>query len=188
MLKQGMGRENLQELVKRQAETIRSLEARIIELEAIIAGLQKDSRNSSKPPSSDIVKPKPAAQKTNNSNKRKIGGQKGHKKYERKPYPPEQVDQFVEVTLDVCPECGGVLHECEEIVVKQQIDVVEKPFVVTEYHCHTYTCSECQGKHTAAAPKKADSGLFSIGLIALAAYLKGRCHVSFNLSSGSVFP
>jgi transposase len=62
--------------------------------------------------------------------------------------------------------------------------VVEKPFIVTEYHCHTYTCSECQGRHTAAAPKKADSGLFSIGLIALAAYLKGRCHVSFRALKG----
>jgi hypothetical protein len=82
-----MGRENLQELVKRQAETIRLLEARIIELEAIIARLQKGSRNSSKPPSSDIVKPKPEAQRTKDSNKRKIGGQKGHKKYERKPLP-----------------------------------------------------------------------------------------------------
>jgi hypothetical protein len=46
--------ENLQELVKRQAEIIRSLEARIAELEAVIARLQKNSRNSSKPPSSDI--------------------------------------------------------------------------------------------------------------------------------------
>ncbi|MHB9294183.1 putative IS66 family transposase ISCku6 [Hollandina sp. SP2] len=176
--------ENLQELVKKQAETIRLLEARIIELEAIVARLQKNSRNSSKPPSSDIVKPKLAAQKANDRKKRKIGGQKGHTKHERKPYPPEQVDQFVEVTLDVCPECGGVLHECEEIEVKQQIDVVEKPFIVTEYHGHTYTCSECQSRHTAAAPKKAVSGLFSTGLIALAAYLKGSCHVSFRALKG----
>ncbi|MDR1301236.1 MAG: DUF6444 domain-containing protein [Treponema sp.] len=42
--------ENLSELVKKQAETIKRLEARIGELEAVIARLQKNSRNSSKPP------------------------------------------------------------------------------------------------------------------------------------------
>jgi septal ring factor EnvC (AmiA/AmiB activator) len=96
--------ENLHELVKKQAEiiceqakligkqaeTIRKLEARIAgletqaaELKAAIARLQKDSCNSSKPPSSDIVKPKTAAQKNNHGKPLKIGGQKGHKKYGR---------------------------------------------------------------------------------------------------------
>jgi hypothetical protein len=31
-----------------------------------------------------------------------------------------------------------------------------------------------------AEPEESRSGLFSVGLIALAAYLKGRCHVSFR--------
>ncbi|MDR0685036.1 MAG: IS66 family transposase zinc-finger binding domain-containing protein, partial [Spirochaetaceae bacterium] len=96
------------------------------------------------------------------------------------PFPPEQVDKVIERTLDVCPVCGGRLEECEEMVVKQQIEMVEKPFIVKEYRCHTYTCSGCQTKHTASAPEEASSGLFSISLIAFAAYLKGRCHVSFS--------
>jgi transposase len=189
-----MEEENLQELVKRQAKIIstqaeanRKLEARVIELEAIvrelqetIARLQKDSRNSSKPPSSDIVKPKSPAQKTNSGTKRNIGGQPGHKKHERNPFPPEQVDRVVDITLEACPICGGALHERGEVLVKQQIEIVEKPFIVTEYRCHTYICPCCQREHTAPAPKEADSGLFSSWLIALAAYLKGRCHVSFR--------
>jgi hypothetical protein len=109
-----MGVEDLQELVKKQAETIKLLEARIAELEAIIARLQKDSRNSSKPPSSDIVKPKTAVPKGNNGSKRKIGGQPGHKKHERTPFPREQVDRFIEVTLPECPLCGGLLEEDEK--------------------------------------------------------------------------
>ncbi|MHB9294202.1 hypothetical protein Holit_03329 [Hollandina sp. SP2] len=108
------------------------LEARIVELEAIIARLQKDSHNSSKPPSSDIVKPKSTVQKTKGGKKRKMGGQKGHKKHDREPFPPEQVDHFIDTTLDICPKCSGVLPECEEIVVKQEVELVEKPFVVTE--------------------------------------------------------
>jgi cell division protein FtsB len=35
--------ENLQKLIKKHAETIKQLEARIVELEAVIARLQKNS-------------------------------------------------------------------------------------------------------------------------------------------------
>jgi transposase len=187
--------ENIQELVKkqaviieRQAETIRRLEARIGELEAqvtelktIIAHLRKDSGNSSKPPSSDIVKPKKQTLKANGGTKRKIGGQYGHKKYERTPFSPEEVDRNVEATLDACPLCGGALQECEkETIVHQQIDIAPKPFIVTEYHRHTYWCPACQIVHTASLAEEARSGLFSISLIAFVAYLKGRCHISFS--------
>jgi hypothetical protein len=48
--KQGMEGERLRELVEQQTETIKKIEARMAELDAIIARLQKDSRNSSKPP------------------------------------------------------------------------------------------------------------------------------------------
>jgi transposase len=131
-----------------------------------------------------MVKPKPAAQKTKGSAIRKTGGQKGHQKHERTPFPQEQVDRFVDIPLAVCPTCGGVLNECEEITVKQQIKMVEKPCIVTEYHGHPYTGTECQRKHRASAPKETGSGLFSTGLIAPAAYLKGRCHISFRALQG----
>jgi transposase len=179
--------ENLQELVKKLLGIIKQQEVRIAELEeqvaelkATIARLQKDSHNSSKPPSSDIVRPKTAAQNNNHGKCLKIGGQKGHKKHERTPFPPDQVDQFIEVTLDACPVCGGVLHEHEQVVTKQQIEIVEKPYIVKEYHCHTYTCPACETTHTAPEPEESLSGLFSAGLIALVAYLQGRCHVSFR--------
>jgi transposase len=178
--------ENLQKLVKAQAEIIKALEtqiagfkAQIAELQTIIARLQKDSRNSSKPPSSDIVKPKSAPQEKG-TGKRKTGGQKGHRKHERIPFSPEQVDEFVEVRLQECPACGGRLNEDGEAVIKQQIDIVPKPFIVTEYHCHTYWCPTCRTYHTASEPERFRSGLFSVSLIAFAAYMKGRCHVSFG--------
>jgi hypothetical protein len=82
--------------------------------------------------------------------------------------------------VDTCPECGGPLNEYEEVVVKQQIEIVKKPFIVKEYRHHIYTCSSCQKSHTATEREESLSGLFSVGLIALVAYLKGRCHVSFS--------
>jgi transposase len=190
-----MGGENLQELVKRQAEiitaqakTITKLEARISGLEALvaelretIARLQKDSRNSSKPPSSDIVKPKAAPTKTNGADKRNIGGQKGHKRHGRMPFPPEQAGKFIDATLPKCPSCGGELEKSgKEVIKNRQIEIAEKPFIVTEYRQHSYWCPNCQSCHTAPLPEEGRSGLFSISLIAVAAYLKGRCHISFS--------
>ena len=58
---------------------------RIEQLEAQIARMGKDSSNSSKPPSSDIVKPKA----TKSKGKKKAGGQMGHPRYARDPFPPD---------------------------------------------------------------------------------------------------
>ncbi len=48
---------NWKQLALEQAVLIKQLQARIVELEAEVAALKKNSSNSSKPPSSDIVKP-----------------------------------------------------------------------------------------------------------------------------------
>jgi len=67
------------------AEAVAPLQARIAQLEAKVARLKKNSGNSSKPPSSDIVKPpKPDAGKRRG--KPSAGGQPGHAKHERKPF------------------------------------------------------------------------------------------------------
>ena len=58
------------------AEAVAPLLGRIAQLEAEVARLKKNSGNSSKPPSSDIVKPpKPEASK--HRGKRSIGGHRG---------------------------------------------------------------------------------------------------------------
>ena len=54
-------------------EQFEQLEARLAQVEAELAAAKKNSRNSSKPPSSDFVK-KPKPQPKDGS-KRKIGGQ-----------------------------------------------------------------------------------------------------------------
>ena len=71
------------------ATATRPLLDRIEQLEAQIARMRKDSSNSSKPPSSDIVKPKA----TKSKGKKKAGGQKGHPRHARESFPPDQVDR-----------------------------------------------------------------------------------------------
>src|SRR5260370_14720683 len=77
--------------------------ARVAQLEAELAAAKKNSTNSSKPPSSDIVKPKI---KPPNGKKRKRGGQPGHPRHERPLFPDDQVD-YTELHCVACPDCHG---------------------------------------------------------------------------------
>jgi hypothetical protein len=87
---------NCERLARRVAELERLLAealARIAELEKQLAAARKDSSTSSKPPSSDLVKPpQPAvAAARGRKRKRRLGGQPGHPRHERAPFPPEEV-------------------------------------------------------------------------------------------------
>jgi transposase len=112
------------------AEAMAPLVARIAKLEVEntalkteIARLQKNSSNSSKPPSSDIVKP--AKDRPTGKNKRKRGGQAGHPQHERPEFPPEQIDKIWDYTLDRCPDCQGPLEEDDGLPrVVQQVEIV----------------------------------------------------------------
>ena len=147
---------------------------RIAELEAKVATLEKNSATSSKPPSSDIVKP--PKQKGKQKKKRKIGAQKGHQQHLRIPFAEGQVDKTVKLKLDACPTCDGNLVATNEPPkVHQQVELVDKPFVVTEFRQTRHWCKKCQCFHTAERPKEVKtSGLFGPNLIALTAYLKER--------------
>ena len=125
---------------------------KIARLEAEIAQLKKNSSNSSKPPSSDIVKPpKPKQDKE----RRKIGAQKGHKQHLRKPIAPELVDEVIKLELTECPDCGQQLDLAKiEPKTTQQIELVEKPFTVTEYQQLMYWCKKCRCYHYVALPKE----------------------------------
>ena len=69
-------------IILRLKEQVDGLEQHVCDLEAQIAKLRKDSSTSSKPPSSDIVKPPKSIPKgKHKEQRRKIGGQVGHSKH-----------------------------------------------------------------------------------------------------------
>ena len=158
----------------------RELEQRIAELEAKLAAATKNSATSSKPPSSDIVKPPAAARKS--TTKRKRGAQPGHKKHERKPFAPDEIDILQDHRLEHCPECGGKLEVLEQPArVLQQIEVVEKPITITEHRSRVCRCGKCHKEFIAPIPAEVQrAGLVGPHLTALIGYLKGVCHCSFS--------
>lgn len=162
---------------------IQELRARISELEAENARLKKNSSNSSKPPSSDIVKPaKPAP--AGGGNKRGIGGQPGHPRHERQPFSTDEIDQVQCHTLasGICPGCGGGLeptHEAAKVI--QQVELIERPLRVTEHRAASYRCTCCGTAHQAPLPEAVvRGGLMGPRLTALTAHLKGAGHCSYS--------
>jgi transposase len=169
------------------AEAVAPLKARIDELErenarllGVIARLKKDSSTSSKPPSSDLVKPPKPPRKDGQS--RQQGGQPGHEQHLRADFPPEAIDEVASYTLDCCPDCGGKLRPFERPAeVLQQVEIAAAPTIVTEHRANAYWCSHCHKSHFASLPDAVEkAGLFGPRLTALVAYLKGVCHASFS--------
>jgi hypothetical protein len=162
----------LKALLKAALEKIERLEAEIATLRAAIAVLQKNSGNSSKPPSSDIVKPP----RPKGKRKRKIGAQKGHKRNVRKPFGESELDKIIEFTLDNCPKCNGTLQPIDGSQKKfQQVEHENRAISIIEYRYYRYRCEHC--KHTPQTKVPAEikrAGLFGPNLVALTAYLKGR--------------
>lgn len=157
-----------------------ALKAKVASLEAELAKARKHSGNSSKPPSSDIVKP--PRPKTKNGRKRKQGAQPGHARHERPAFETGQITDTIDYTLSGCPHCGGPVQPSDELPrIIQQVELVVKPIEVMEHRGLAYWCPRCQKTHYAPideAVRKA--GLTGPRLTALIAYLKGACHCSFS--------
>jgi transposase len=172
-----------QQIIQQQQARLVELEKKVEELTAQVARLSKNSSNSSKPPSSDIVKPpKPPAP---GGGKRHIGGQPGHQRHERAPFPPDQIDQIKDYRLDHCPDCGAHLRPKREPPrTLQQVELPETPLVVTEHRAHAAWCPHCRRTHYAALPPEVErAGLVGPRLSALVAWLKGAGHCSFSTTA-----
>jgi len=169
----------LEKQLKQRDERIAALEKQVAELTDKVAKLSKNSSNSSKPPSSDIVKP---PRKAKNKKPRNIGGQPGHTKHERTPFATDEIDDFQTHTLDACPDCGGKLKEVENAGrVVQQVEVVKKPIHIEQHTGLCYWCEHCQKFHYAPMPAHIEKGqLIGPRLTAIVGYMKGACHCSFS--------
>jgi len=161
-------------------KTICELSSKVSSLERKIAQLSKDSSNSSKPPSSDITKPRP---KKGKKGERKIGGQPGHPKHERPPFPQDEIKTSHDYRLDACPECDNpdvtFLDQPPRII--QQMEMEKVVVFKEEHRSYPIWCERCGKTHYHPFPEAVvKEGLFKERITALVAYLKVVNHASFS--------
>ena len=151
---------------------------RVEQLEDEIARLKKDSNNSSKPPSSDIVKPRKNRPKTA-PRKRKRGGQPGHAKHTRRLFDAHEVDEAFTYELPAQDAVGLIALDQWHIV--QQVTLPKKLYVVTEHRARKYFDPNTGRIIIAPLPDDVrKGGLLGADTTALAAFMKGGCHMSFS--------
>lgn len=156
---------------------IKELEAENEQLKLRIARLEKTSKTSSKSSSLDIVKAKKVPTKTN----KKIGAQPGHPQHKREKFADNKIDEHEFFKLDICTHCNKSIPAdlCAEHSI-QQIEIVEKPIKITEFHAYKAKCPHCFKKCNTMPRQITKLGLSGANLTTLIAYLKGVCHCSFT--------
>jgi transposase len=170
--------QNKDDIIAKLNEKVETLINRIQQLEEEIARLKKDSDNSSKPPSSDIVKPKRTVRKVARK-KRKRGGQFGHRKFSRTAFTDEQVDEVIEYELKNKDALG--LKPLDEWSVMQQIKLPEKTYKVIEHRARKYIDPVTGMIHIAPLPEDVrKGGLLAADITAMVAFMKGGCHMSYT--------
>jgi transposase len=147
--------EQLAALVVEQAATIQRLEVEVAELRVEVAELKRrlaqNSRNSSRPPSSDgLAKPPPRSLRRPTG--RKPGGQPGHRggHLEQVAVPDEVVDHLP----PVCAGCQGDLSGAEDVghLARQVFELPQIRVRVTEHRARRRRCA-CGHETTAVFPE-----------------------------------
>ena len=124
-----------------------------IEISELKARLSQNSRNSSKPPSSDYYSRKSGIPKTS---KGKKGGQIGHKGNTLKQI--EDPDKIVECSPEQC-DCGHKFSKEEVFVAekRQVFDLPQPKLEVTEYQIFSGKCPTCGKIHKGVSPENVNS-------------------------------
>lgn len=163
-------------------ELVDTLNTKNRTLEEELATAKKNSRNSSKPPSSDIVKPKKPKTREKEG-KRKAGGQPGHPRHTRPLYTEDQINVRHPHVYPACPNCGGEVTLRLDLEPRrvQQIEIETMP-VLKEEHCsYAVWCEDCEEIHYKPFPESVvKAGFFQERITALIAYMKYVCHASFS--------
>lgn len=201
---QGLRRENaaLKRKVTRLQNQLQKLRAIIASLNEKIARLTRHSGNSSKPPSSDLFAgqskaddkeqqsssnqntPKAKGGKKTKGSKRKIGGQPGHPRHQRPPFPEKQIDYVHDYYCSGCPRCGSkdLQHDpTDSPRILQQAELPEKPLQYHQHQAHQSFCRDCQSSFYADFPAEVKAaGLCGPRLTAAFSFMKGQLPVSYT--------
>ena len=136
----------LEERVRSLEEKDRVRETQLLDLMSQVEKLTlqraKNSKNSSKPPSTDgFKKPKPNPKSRRKKTGRKSGGQKGHKGSTLQPSDTPDIVKDHRVTECECCKKSLADQAADEIIKRQVFDIPQAPVFVTEHRSEEKTCS-----------------------------------------------
>ncbi len=139
-------------LVEGLLERIAVLEARV---EALENQISKNSRNSSKAPSSDGCKARVKSQRR--KSERSSGGQPGHRGSTLEW--STEVDEVEQHCVAACSGCGQSLHDVEAKTweLRQVRDIAPIRLIVTEHQAEVKCCPHCQTLNRGEFPPHVNS-------------------------------
>jgi transposase len=148
------------------------LKAALEEIAKLRERLNRNSKNSSKPPSTD--------QKGNTADAGKKLSRETRAGKARAPFPPDKVDKHVPCTRENCPHCGSLKIQLtgQSSEILQQAELPEIRAIITEYQLQKYHCEECGKNSTASLPLGVPDSAFGPKLMGLLATLTGVLHVA----------
>jgi|TARA_Y100000031_G_C8213301_1_gene382075 transposase len=148
-----------------------ALRSKVVVLEA---RLNKNSKNSSMPPSSDgWKKPKPNPKSLRKKSGRSPGAQFTHPgKTLRQIETPDKIET---ISLNACSHCSCTLENvvASSVEKRQAFEISEPSFHVTEYQAEKKTCPDCGSKSRPQFPEGIDSPVqYAAGVKGLISYLQ----------------
>lgn len=182
-----LDRDELINIILTISQNARELMDHVATLDAKIAALEKNSSNSSKPPSSDLPgagsTPPGHHRNSRKSSGRSSGGQPGHYGSTRELV--DNPDTVIVTAPTTCGGCGQKLTDNAQDEVIARSQVVDIPPIVpsiTEYQAVTRTCA-CGHTTKAVLPAEAGcNGTVQIGTTAssLLVYLNSAHHLPYQ--------
>ncbi len=167
-------------IIEEQRQLIELLRQEIEELKLALAKATKDSSNSSKSPSSDIVKPpKKSIGGKASRKKRKRGGQQGHQRKLRQPLPPERVDEAFVYEMTDAEVLERNLTPTDQFEIIQHVELLDMPIHVSEHRLRKYLTVDGRTVVT-QVPELQGRPIFGPRMLTMIGWLKSRAHCSYT--------
>jgi len=156
----------------RLERTEKLLMAALEEIAKLKERLNRNSRNSSKSPSTD--------QKANTADSDKKPPRDSRAGKARAPFSHDKIDKHTQCSLENCPHCGSskIQLNGQSSEILQQAELPEIRAIITEYQLQKYRCGECGKNSTALLPPGVPDSAFGPKLMGLLATLTGVLHVA----------
>ena len=161
-------------VIKVQAELLTTLQAQVQLLEERV---NLNSRNSSKPPSSDGPGSGNRAQRR--ASQRKRGAQPGHKGHSRAMLDEAELDSIVDCKPGPVCECGAAVAVAADEPRRHQVfDIPPLRARVDEYRLYSGRCQGCGRAHAGVLPPGVPKGQLGPRALSLVGVLGTRYHLT----------